>query len=86
MKALIDAGFHVRRHWVETFKANVHIRRLDQIFFVSDAQVAKARRFCSGFVVKLDATFNTNATKMPLAMTVGVDNHGKSFTAALSFI
>jgi hypothetical protein len=86
MKALIDAGFHIRRRWVETFEENVHIRRLDQICFVSDAQVAKAPRFCSGFVVELDATFNTNATKMSLAFTVGVDNHGKSFTAALSFI
>jgi len=86
MKALLDAGFHVRRRWVDIFEDSIHIRRLDQIFFISDAQVVKSQRFCSDFVIEMDATFNTNILKMPLATVVGVDNHNRSFTAALSFI
>jgi hypothetical protein len=34
----------------------------------------------------MDATFNTNILKMPLATVVGVDNNNQSFTAALNFI
>jgi len=37
-------------------------------------------------MIQLDATFNTNALKLPLVNIVGVDNHNKTFTVALSFV
>jgi hypothetical protein len=86
MTAFGDAGFHVRLRWVELYSNDQLTHRLDQIFMVSDAQVAKARRFCSGFVIQMDATFNTNILKMPLCNIIGIDNHSKTLTAALSFI
>jgi hypothetical protein len=86
MNALVNAGFHVRLRWTDIYNKDRLERRLEQIFFVSDAQIAKARRFCSDFVIEMDATFNTNSLKLPLANIVGVDNHMKTFTVALSFI
>jgi hypothetical protein len=47
---------------------------------------SKAQRFCSEFVIQMDATFSTNQLDMPLANIVGVDNHERTFTVALSFI
>jgi hypothetical protein len=86
LKALQEAGFHVRTRWTTVYEGAEKIERLDQVFFVSDAQVAKARRFCSDFILEIDATFSTNALRMPLANIVGVDNHERTFTVALSFI
>jgi predicted DNA-binding protein YlxM (UPF0122 family) len=86
MRALDTAGFHVRLRWTITYEESIQIRRLDQVFFVSNAQVIKAQRFCSEFMIQLDATFNTNALKLPLVNIVGVDNHNKTFTVALSFV
>jgi hypothetical protein len=86
MKALDSAGFHVRVRWTMTYEGSKPIKRLDQIFFVSDAQIRKARRFCSDFMLQIDATFNKNKLQMPLVNIVGVDNHEKTFTVALSFV
>jgi hypothetical protein len=86
MKSLDSAGFHVRVRWTMTYEGSKAIKRLDQIFFVSDAQIRKARRFCSDFMLQIDATFNKNKLQMPLVNIVGVDNHGKTFTVALSFV
>jgi len=86
MSALQAAAFHVRLRWVDGFENLKPFHRLDQIFFVSDAQVTKSGRFFSEFMIQMDATFNPNVMKMPLANIVGVDNHEKTFTAALSFI
>ncbi|KAF8242742.1 hypothetical protein K440DRAFT_638551 [Wilcoxina mikolae CBS 423.85] len=66
MTALQSADFHVRPRWTDIFEGTTHIRKLDQIFFVNDTQVRKARRFCTDFVLEIDATFSTNSTGMPL--------------------
>jgi len=86
MDALDASGFHVRLRWENTFDGDEAGCRLEQIFFVNDDQVLKARRFCSGCMIQLDATFNTNVLGMPLCNIVGVNHHGKTFTVALSFI
>lgn len=86
LEALRKEGFHVRIHTSESFEGNIRRIRLLQIFFVNDEQVIRTQCFCSDFMIQLDSTFNTNDLKLPLAYMVGVDNHGKSFTAVLSFI
>jgi hypothetical protein len=86
LKALEEAGFHVRTRWTTVYEGSQKTERLDQIFFVSDAQVTKAQRFCSEFILQMDTTFSTNQLGMPLANIVGVDNHMRTFTLALSFV
>ncbi|KAA8894950.1 hypothetical protein FN846DRAFT_894604 [Sphaerosporella brunnea] len=49
MKAFHHAGFHMRARWTTTYEKITCIKRLDQIFFVPDEQVIKARRFCQRF-------------------------------------
>jgi len=49
-------------------------------------QIKLARRFVSGFMYKIDATFNTNRLKLPLSVMVGIDNCGKTFLIAYCYI
>jgi len=78
MDDLDASGFHVRLRWENTFDGSKTGYRLEQIFFVNDDQVLKARRFCSGCVIQLDAAFNTNVLGMPLCNIIGA-NHEETF-------
>lgn len=60
-------------------------RVLEQLFFISDAQIAYGKRFLAGHVVLIDGTFETNRLGLVLLVVVGVTNTGKNFPAAYSF-
>ena len=49
-------------------------------------QVDLAQRFITDFGCQMDATFNTNRSKLLLAIITGVTNTGSSFPAMQSFI
>ena len=58
---------------------------LDQIVFASTEQVDLARRFASGFVMVIDATFQTNEKNLLLSVCTGVTNTSKTFPICFSF-
>ena len=49
-------------------------------------QIKLARRFVSGFMYEIDATFNTNHLKLPLSVMVGINNRGKTFPIVYCYI
>lgn len=53
---------------------------------MSTEQIKLGRRFISGFMYEIDATFITNRLKLPLSIIVGIDNHGKTFPLAYYYI
>jgi hypothetical protein len=60
-------------------------RVLEQVFFVSDAQITYGKRFLADQVLLIDGTFETNRLGLILLVVVGVTNTGKNFPAAYSF-
>lgn len=58
---------------------------LIQIVFWLSESLPFVRRFCSGFLLVVDATFNTNSLRLPLMVAVGITNEGVSFPVAYSF-
>lgn len=77
--------FKVRYMYVKN-KHDVPIKRvLQQIVLIDNNQKTLAKRFTSHFCTHNGATFNTNATKLLLSMTVGVTNTNQSLLAAFSF-
>lgn len=66
--------------------AGVPVKKLlEQIFFIDKLQRDLTKRFCSDFMLQMDATFNTNALKMLLFVAVGITNTNLTFPAAFSF-
>ena len=66
--------------------AGVPVKKLlEQIFFIDKLQRDLTKRFCSNFMLQMDATFNTNALKMLLFVAVGITNTNLTFPAAFSF-
>ena len=60
-------------------------RTLEQVFFLTDAQVAYSKRFIADHVLLVDGTFETNKLGMVLLVIVGVTATNKNFPAAYSF-
>ena len=60
-------------------------RILKQVSWMGNQQRHWARLFCSDFVIQFDATFNTNAMKMLLFVSIGVTNTNMTFPVAFSF-
>lgn len=60
-------------------------RVLEQVFFITDAQVAYARRFIADKVLSIDGTFETNRLSMVLLVAVGITSTNNNFPAAYSF-
>ena len=60
-------------------------RILKQVSWMDTQQRHWARRFCSEFVIEFDATFNTNALKMLLFVSIGITNTNMTFPVAFSF-
>ena len=60
-------------------------RVLEQLFFISDQQIAYGKRFLADQVLLVDGTFETNRLGLVLLVVVGVTNTGKNFPAAYSF-
>ena len=61
-------------------------RYLEMLFFMSDAQIQWAQRFCSSFMLEVDTTFNTNNLRLPLTVLTGIINTGNSFPVAFYFV
>lgn len=77
--------FKVRYMYVKN-NHNVPIKRVfQQIVLIDNNQKTLAKRFTRDFCMQNGATFNTNATKLLLFMTVGVTNTNQSLLAAFSF-
>ena len=74
------------RYEYERDANGVPIKRiLKQISWMDTQQRRWARRFCSDFLIEFDATFNTNALKMLLFVSIGVTNTNMTFPVAFSF-
>ena len=63
-----------------------YTQRLDALFFTSDIQILRAKRFASGFMIQVDATFRTNVQKMPLVAVTGITNTNATFLICLCFV
>ena len=61
-------------------------KRLDALFFTSDIQIARGKRFGSAFIIQVDATFRTNIKKMPLVSVTSITNNNATFLVCLCFI
>ena len=86
---LEDHQFHTQVRYEHTIDDNgerTGARVVQDIFFINDAQIALARRFVSGFLYEMDATFNTNELRLPLSTMVGITNTGKTFPMAYCYI
>ena len=75
----------VRYSYVKDMHGTITKRILEQIVLIDNFQRRLAKRFCSGFLMENDATFNTNAQKLLLFVAVGITNTNKSFPVAFSF-
>ena len=64
---------------------NIKSRVLEQLFFVSDAQIAYGKRFLADQMLLIDGTFETNRLGLVLLVVVGVINTGKNFSTTYSF-
>ena len=64
---------------------NIKSRVLEQLFFVSDAQIAYGKRFLADQMLLIDGTFETNRLGLVLLMVVGITNTGKNFPTIYSF-
>jgi MULE transposase domain len=88
-KYLEDQDFHVQvwyEHLLDEQGERTGWRVVQDIFFISDAQISLGRRFASDFLYKMDATFNTNTLRLPLSVMVGITNTRKTFPLAYCYI
>ena len=87
LEVLKEQGFHGRCFEKKIFGGNqVQRRVIEHFFFCNSEQIRLARRFISHFMVKTDATFNTNRLNTPLSVFLGITNTGFSFPAAYCYI
>ena len=87
MKELKEEGFEVRFQSDDVLVDNkVVSKQITCIFFWSLNGVELAQRFCSGHLLLLDATFNTNKNRMPILVAVGVTNTDETFLVVFAYI
>lgn len=85
--SLEPMDFHVRCYERYDVVDDNHQRRvIEHFFFCNNQQILLARRFASEFVIKTDATFNTNALNLPLSSITGITNTSRTFVIAHCFI
>ena len=60
-------------------------RILEQVFFITNAQITYSKRFIADQVLLIDGTFETNQPGMVLLVVVGVASTNKYLPAAYSF-
>ena len=70
---------------IDPFTGDKVEKVLEQLVFASTKQVDLARRFVSGFVLVIDATFSTNDKNLLLSCCTGITNTGKTFPICFSF-
>ncbi|KAK0516467.1 hypothetical protein JMJ35_001070 [Cladonia borealis] len=87
LKTLETRGFHMRVKEKYLVEQDIrHTQEIQFFFFCNSEQILFARRFASQFLVITDATFTTNANKLPLSVIVCVTNMLRSFLIAYYFI
>jgi hypothetical protein len=89
LQYLEDHQFHTQvryEHAVDENGVRTGTRIVQDVFFISDAQISLGRRFVSDFLYETDATFNTNELRLPLSTMVGITNTGKTFPMAYCYI
>ena len=87
LSTLETRGYHIRvkeKYLVDQNKR--HTQEIQFFFFYNIEQVLFARRFASQFLVITDATFTTNANRLPLSVIVYITNTLRSFPIAYCFI
>lgn len=60
-------------------------RKLIQIWFTHPRLLDACKRFVADALITIDATFNTNALRMPILVAVGVLNNNQTFPVAFSY-
>lgn len=88
LSVLVENDFRIKEHdhWILDEATGRRTQKvLDQVVFCSSEQIELARRFCSDFLLIIDATFNTNDKNLLLSSLVGVTNTGRTFPVAFSF-
>jgi hypothetical protein len=83
--ALDEASFVYTVRYEIDSTLPVQTRKMTQIWFAHPDQLRAARRFCTGFSVIIDGTFNTNSLRLPLIVMCGVLNTGRTFPVSFSF-
>ena len=71
---LSEKGYHCHfryKYDMDLATAEPVNRCLEMLFFMSDAQIQWAQRFCSSFMVEVDTTCNTNSLRLPLTVLTG---------------
>ena len=69
----------------EDSEGNILSQKLVQISFIHPKQIYLAQRFVAGFVTIIDGTFNTNALRLPLLISMGITNSGRTFPTGFSY-
>ena len=68
------------------YKSNTIIScKLVQIVFWLLDKVNLIYRFCSDYLIKVDAIFRINNKRMPLIISIGLTNKNKQFAIAFSY-
>jgi hypothetical protein len=60
-------------------------RQMIRLWFAYREQLDAAARFYFDWLLVIDGTFNTNKDRLPLLITVGALNSGKTFSACFSY-
>ena len=85
--AMLDkSATHCIPRWTTIKDGGRNTQRLDALFVTSDMQIARAKRFASGFMVQVDAKFRPNVQKTPLVSVTGITNNNATFLICLCFI
>jgi MULE transposase domain len=61
-------------------------RVLKAVFFINNDLIKLARRFCPGWIIQVNGTFNLNVIQILLIDCLGINNTGKSFLFTFCFI
>ena len=61
-------------------------RTLEQVFFLTDAQIVYSKRFIANYILLVNGTFETNKLSIVLLVIIGVIITNKNFSTIYSFI
>ena len=90
MKAFEEAGFRyacITEDEFATSEDTVPIScKLKMVVFWLEEGVDLMRRFCSGHVYQIDATFATNKLRIPMMTSVGLTNEGTNLPCMVGYV
>ena len=86
LKALDNARFTFKTFKKVVYEDNTTIsRKLVQIIFQLLDRVDLICRFCSDYLIEVDAIFRINNKRIPLIISIGLTNENKQFAIAFSY-